>query len=263
MNRIDNCFEQLKAQGRKALIAFITAGDPDLDTTEKTVLKMYDCGADIIELGVPFSDPVAEGVTIQKASIRSLKGGTNLNKIFDTVVKIREQTDKPLMLMMYINTIFGYGTERFFRNCQIAGIDGVIVPDVPYEEREETQEYAEKYGIITVNLVAPTSHDRIKEIASHSKGFLYCVSSTGVTGVRSDYSTDFDEFFGLIKENASCPYAVGFGISGPEQAKKMSSYCDGVIIGSAIVGIMEEHGANSEKPVGEFITSVRAALDSD
>ena len=261
MNRIDKCFEQLKAEGRKALITFITAGDPDMDTTEKTALRMYDSGADIIELGVPFSDPVAEGVTIQKASLRSLSGGTNLTKIFDCVKKIRAKTDKPLLLMMYINTIFRYGTDRFFAQCKEYGIDGVIVPDTPYEERDEIADYAEKYGIVSVNLVAPTSHGRIKEIASHSKGFLYCVSSTGVTGVRQSYTTNFEEFFGLIKESCTCPYAVGFGISGPEQAKKMSGYCDGVIVGSAIVRIMEEKGAGSVESVGEFVKSLRTALD--
>ena len=262
MNRIDKCFEQLKAEGRKALITFITAGDPDMDTTEKTALKMYDSGADMIELGVPFSDPVAEGVTIQKASLRSLSGGTNLTKIFACVKNIRAKTDKPLLLMMYINTIFRYGTDRFFAQCREYGIDGVIVPDAPYEERDEIADYAEKYGIVGVNLVAPTSHDRIKEIASNSKGFLYCVSSTGVTGVRKSYTTNFEEFFGLIKESCPCPYAVGFGISGPEQAKKMSGYCDGVIVGSAIVRIMEEKGADSVEAVGEFVRSLRTALDS-
>ncbi|MCM1299063.1 MAG: tryptophan synthase subunit alpha [Firmicutes bacterium] len=260
MNRIEKCFEELKKENKKALITFITSGDPDLETTEKTALKMFESGADIIELGVPFSDPVAEGVTIQKASLRALKGGVNLDGIFDTVKKIREKTDKPLLLMMYINTIFVYGAERFFSNCKEYGIDGVIVPDMPYEEREEILDTAEKYGIINVNLVAPTSHDRIKEIASHSKGFLYCVSSTGVTGVRSSFTTDFDSFFGTIKQYASCPCAVGFGISGPEAAKKMSSYCDGVIVGSAIVRILEEKGADGAEDVGSFVRSLKDAM---
>ena len=260
MNRIEKCFSDLKEKNEKALITFITAGDPDLETTEKAVFEMFDNGADIIELGVPFSDPVAEGVTIQKSSLRSLKNGTNLTKIFETVKRIREKTEKPLILMMYINTIFVYGTDRFFADCKQYGIDGVIVPDMPFEERDEVQEFAEKYGVLNINLVAPTSRNRIEKIASESKGFLYCVSSTGVTGVRSGYTTDFDDFFGTIRKYAKCPCAVGFGISGPEQAKKMSGYCDGVIVGSAIVRIFEEKGSEASKAAGEFVKSLKDAL---
>ncbi|MGN0577722.1 MAG: tryptophan synthase subunit alpha [Ruminiclostridium sp.] len=260
MNRIEKCFSDLKERNEKALITFITAGDPDLEATEKAVFEMFGNGADIIELGVPFSDPVAEGVTIQKSSLRSLKNGTNLTKIFETVKRIREKTEKPLILMMYINTIFVYGTDRFFADCKQYGIDGVIVPDMPFEERDEVQESAEKYGVLNINLVAPTSRNRIEKIATESKGFLYCVSSTGVTGVRSGYTTDFDDFFGTIKKYAKCPCAVGFGISGPEQAKKMSGYCDGVIVGSAIVRIFEEKGSEAPKAAGEFVKSLKDAL---
>lgn len=261
MNRIDKCFEDLKAAGKKALITFITAGDPDMETTEKLALEMYEKGADIIELGVPFSDPIAEGVTIQRSSLRSLNGGTNLSKIFDAVKNIRKKTDKPLVLMMYINTIFVYGTEKFFSECREYGVDGVIVPDMPYEERDEVLECADKYGIHSINLVSPTSHDRIKEIAANSKGFLYCVSSTGVTGTRSEFTTDFDSFFGTIKKYVKCPYAVGFGISSPEQAKKMSSYCDGAIVGSAIVKLVEAKGRESISDVGEFVHSLKTAMN--
>lgn len=260
MNRIEKCFSDLKERNEKALITFITAGDPDLETTERAVFEMFGNGADIIELGVPFSDPVAEGVTIQKSSLRSLKNGTNLTKIFETVKRIREKTDKPLILMMYINTIFVYGTDRFFADCKQYGIDGVIVPDMPFEERDEVQEFAEKYGVLNINLVAPTSRNRIEKIASESKGFLYCVSSTGVTGVRSGYTTDFEDFFGTIKKYAKCPCAVGFGISGPEQAKKMSGYCDGVIVGSAIVRIFEEKGSEAPKAAGEFVKALKEAI---
>ena len=260
MNRIEKCFSDLKKRKEKALITFITAGDPDLEATERVVFEMFDNGADIIELGVPFSDPVAEGVTIQKSSLRSLKNGTNLTKIFETVKRIREKTEKPLILMMYINTIFVYGTDRFFADCKQYGIDGVIVPDMPFEERDEVQESAEKYGVLNINLVAPTSRNRIEKIATESKGFLYCVSSTGVTGVRSGYTTDFDDFFGTIRKYAKCPCAVGFGISGPEQAKKMSGYCDGVIVGSAIVRIFEEKGADAPKAAGEFVKSLKEAI---
>ncbi|MCM1053931.1 MAG: tryptophan synthase subunit alpha [Bacteroides sp.] len=260
MNRIEKCFEQLKAKNKKALITFITSGDPDLKTTEAAALEMFGKGADIIELGVPFSDPVAEGVTIQKASLRALRGGVDLDGIFSCVKNIRAKSEKPLLLMMYINTIFVYGTERFFKACAEYGIDGVIVPDMPYEEKDEIADFADKYGVININLVAPTSHDRIKEIASNSKGFLYCVSSTGVTGVRSSFSTDFDKFFGTIKKYASCPCAVGFGISGPEQAKKMSEYCDGVIVGSAIVRLFEKSGKSAVKEAGEFVKSLKDAI---
>lgn len=260
MNRIDAAFEKIKAEGRKALVTFITAGDPDMETTEKTALAMFDAGADIIELGVPFSDPIAEGVTIQKSSLRSLNGGTTLDKIFASVDNIRKATDKPLILMMYLNTIYVYGTEKFFGLCKEKGIDGVIVPDMPYEERDEILPYAEKYGVHNINLVSPASHERIREIAANSTGFLYCVSSNGVTGVRSEFKTDFDEFFGIIKESAACPCCVGFGISSPEQAKKMSGYCDGVIVGSAIVRIMEENGKASPDKVAEFTKGLADVL---
>ncbi len=261
-NRIDACFEELKAQGRKALITFVTAGDPDMETTEKVVLEMFDKGSDIVEIGVPFSDPIAEGSTIQKASLRSLSGGTNLDKIFDLVKKLRTQTDKPMLLMMYLNTVYRYGTEKFFSLCKENQLDGVIIPDMPFEERDEVQEYADKYGIYSIYLAAPTSHERIKMIASESKGFLYIVSSLGVTGTRKEINTDFDYLLEPLKDGEYCPACIGFGISNGEQAKKMASYCDGAIIGSAIVNIVEQHGKDAAKPVGEFISSVRAALDS-
>lgn len=261
MNRIDQCFQQLKAAGRKALITFITAGDPDMDTTEKTAEAMFKAGADIIELGVPFSDPIAEGVTIQKSSARSLAGGTTLDAIFDCVSRLRARTEKPLILMMYLNTIYAYGTERFFSICAQRGIDGVIVPDMPYEEREEILPFAEKYNIHNINLVSPASHDRIKTIAADSEGFLYCVSANGVTGVRSEFNTDFDSFFSLIRGNAKCPCCVGFGISGPEKAREMAAYCDGVIVGSAIVRIMEENGTDSPEKVAEFTKALADGIN--
>lgn len=260
-NRIDSCFEQLKADGKKALITFVTAGDPDMETTEKCVLEMFENGADIVELGVPFSDPIAEGPTIQKASLMSLKGGTTLDKIFELVRSLRKKTDKPLLLMMYINTIFKYGTEKFFSLCKENEIDGVIVPDLPFEERDEITPYAEKYGVYSINLVAPTSHERVKMIAKESKGFLYVVSSLGVTGTRSKITTDFDSLLAPLHENEiSCPACIGFGISNPEQAGIMSSYCDGAIVGSAIVNIIAENGANSPKKVGEFVKSLKDGM---
>ncbi len=260
MNRIEKALSELKNKNEKALIPFVTAGDPDIETTEKLVLEMFENGADIIEIGVPFSDPVAEGKVIQAASLRSLNQGTNLNGIFGMVERLRQKTDKPLLLMMYINTIFRFGTEKFFELCREKGIDGVIVPDLPYEEKGEIAPYAEKNGIIPISLVAPTSHQRIATIASEAKGFLYCVSSTGVTGTRSKFTTNFDEFFGEIKKSCLVPAMVGFGISNPEQAAKMSGYCDGVIVGSAIVKIVEEYGMDSVKKVGEFVKSLKNAI---
>ena len=258
-NRIDSCFEQLKAKGEKALITFVTAGDPDMETTEKLVIEMFDKGADIIELGVPFSDPIAEGKTIQLASQRSLRGGTTLDKIFEMVKSLRQKTDKPLLLMMYVNTIFKYGTERFFKSCSELQIDGVIVPDLPFEEREEIQPAADKYGVYNINLVSPTSADRVSMIAKESKGFLYVVSSLGVTGTRSDITTDFGTLLAPLK-NFDVPACIGFGISSPELAKKMSEHADGVIVGSAIVNKVADGGRDSVPTVGEFTAALKAPL---
>lgn len=259
-NRIDSCFEKLKEKNEKALIAFVTAGDPDLKTTEKIVLEMYEQGADIIELGVPFSDPIAEGPTIQKASLRSLQNGTTLDGIFELVSGIRKKSDKPLLLMMYVNTIFKYGVERFFASCRERQIDGVIVPDLPFEERDEISDTADKYGIYSINLVAPTSADRVSMIAKESKGFLYVVSSLGVTGTRSDITTDFDTLLSPLKENCTVPYCIGFGISTPEMAGKMAAHADGVIVGSAIVNKIAENGKDSQKAVGEFVKALKQPL---
>lgn len=261
MNRIDRKFDELKQQGRKALITFVTAGDPDLDTTIDLVLAMEKGGADIVELGVPFSDPVAEGPVIQEASLRSLQNGTTLVKIFEMVKKLRQKTDMPLLLMMYVNTIFRFGTQRFFDLCVECGIDGVIVPDLPFEERDEIKGFADAVGVYSISLVAPTSHERIKMIAEAGKGFLYCVSSTGVTGVRDRFSTDFQEFFDAIERYTAVPAAVGFGIATPEQAKVMKQYCEGVIVGSAIVEKVAEYGTKAAEPVGSLVASLRKALD--
>lgn len=261
-NRIDACFEALKAEGRKALVTFVTAGDPDLAATEDIVLEMFDKGADIVEIGVPFSDPIAEGGTIQRASLRSLKNGTNLDQIFELVSRLRDTTDKPILLMMYINTVYRYGTERFFRNCKNVQIDGVIIPDMPFEERDEVKEYADKTGVYSIYLAAPTSKERISMIAAESKGFLYIVSSLGVTGTRSEITTDFNELLAPLRDGDYVPGCIGFGISNGEQARKMADYCDGCIIGSAIVNIVEKYGKDSVQPVGEFISSVREALDA-
>ena len=189
MNRIDKKLQQLKAENKKALITYVTCGDGGYDTTESAVLKMAENGADIIELGVPFSDPIAEGPVIQAASERALKNGTTLKGIFEMVKRLRSKTNIPLLLMMYVNSIFRFGTEKFFTMCEDTGIDGVIVPDLPFEEKEEIQESADKHSIINISLITPTSTDRISMIAKEAKGFVYCVSSTGVTGMRSRFTT--------------------------------------------------------------------------
>lgn len=261
-NKIDARLEQCKAEGRKALITFITAGDGGYDCTEKAVLEMAKNGADLIELGVPFSDPIAEGPVIQCASERSLRSGTTLVGIFDLVRRLRKETDVPLLLMMYLNTIFRFGTDRFFALCEECGIDGVIVPDIPFEEKDEIQGSADAHNVRNISLVTPASEDRIQMIASEATGFLYCVSSNGVTGVRSQFQTDFAPFFERIHKYAKVPCAVGFGISGPEAAREMSQYCDGVIVGSAVVRLVEQYGSDAPKEIGAFTKSLRDALDA-
>lgn len=261
-NRIESKLEQLKTAGKKALITYVTCGDGGFDTTETAVMEMINSGADIIELGVPFSDPIAEGSVIQSASVRSLSGGTTLAGIFDMVKRLRKKTDAPLLLMLYLNSIFGFGTERFFNICAEIGIDGVIIPDMPYEEKGEIQPYADNNNIISISLVTPTSKDRIEKIASSARGFVYCVSSTGVTGMRSSFKTDFDQFISEIKKYTDIPCAIGFGISNGEQAHEMKQYCDGVIVGSAIVNIIAENQRRCAKPVHDFTVSLREGLDS-
>lgn len=262
-NRIDAKLEQCKAEGRKALITFITSGDGGYACTEEAVLEMEKNGADLIELGVPFSDPIAEGPVIQRASERALQGGTTLVGIFDMVRRLRQKTDVPLLLMMYLNTIFRFGTDRFFSLCKECGIDGVIVPDIPFEEKDEIQGSADKYNVHNISLVTPASEDRIQMIASEATGFLYCVSSNGVTGVRSEFETNFAPFFEKIHKYAKVPCAVGFGISGPETAKRMGQYCDGVIVGSAIVRLVEQYGGtDAPAQVGKFVKSLREGLDA-
>lgn len=260
--KIRETFENRKKNGQKALVTYIVSGDYGYETTKENIRAMVKAGADVIEIGIPFSDPIAEGVVIQEASQHSLAGGTTLKGIFQMVKELREEIkETPFVMMMYINTIYRFGTERFFELCNECGVQGVIVPDMPYEEKDEIQPIATAHGVDNVSLVTPTSHDRIAKIAKDAEGFLYCVSSIGVTGTRSEFTTDFDEFFGIIKKNATIPCAVGFGISGPEQAKKMSTYCDGVIVGSAIVKLISKYGEESPEKVYEFTKSLRDALD--
>ncbi|MBR3410811.1 MAG: tryptophan synthase subunit alpha [Candidatus Methanomethylophilaceae archaeon] len=246
----------------KALIAFVTCGDPDLDTTKAIVRSMASNGVDLIELGIPFSDPTAEGPVIQGANVRALKAGTTTDKIFDMVESIRDDVDIPMVFMTYANVVFSYGTDRFLDRCVKAGIKGLILPDVPFEEKEDFAPACEKHGMCLISMVAPTSHERIAMIAKESKGFLYVVSSLGVTGTRSKITTDIGSITEAIKKVTDTPCAVGFGISNPQQAKDMSKKADGVIIGSAIVRLVAEYGRDSAKPVGEFVKSVKEAMRS-
>ena len=244
----------------KAFIPFVTAGDPDLETTEKLLIEMSKNGADIIEIGIPFSDPIAEGVVIQEADLRALTSGTTTDKIFEMVKRVRSEIKCALAVMTYMNPIFVYGTDKFMQRCSECGISAVIVPDTPFEEKQELAPYCDKYGVELVSLIAPTSHDRIKMIAKESQGFVYCVSSMGVTGVRSEITTDIGEMISLVKSVSDTPCAVGFGISTPEQAKKMAQSADGVIVGSAIVKIVAKYGKDCIKPVCDYVKSMKEAI---
>lgn len=251
MSKIQKAFE-----GKKAFIPFITCGDPDLETTEQLVYAMEKAGAALIELGIPFSDPTAEGPVIQDANIRALSGGVTTDKIFDMVEKIRKNTQIPLVFMTYANVVFSYGAERFIKKAAEIGMDGLILPDVPYEEKEEFDGICKQYGLDLVSLIAPTSHDRIKMIAKDASGFIYCVSSLGVTGTRSAITTDIGAMVNLVKEVTDLPCAVGFGISTPEQAAKMCESADGAIVGSAIVKICAKYRKDCVPYVAEYVRSM-------
>ena len=255
MSNIKNAF----ANG-KAFIPFITCGDPDIETTYNVVIEAVKNGADLIELGIPFSDPTAEGPVIQEANIRALSGGITTDKVFDLVRKLRETVTIPLVFMTYANVVFSYGADRFIKTCSEIGIDGLIIPDIPFEEKEEFTPYCEKYDVDLISMIAPTSEDRIAMIAKEAKGFIYVVSSMGVTGTRSSFSNDLSKITEKIREVTDVPCAIGFGISNPEQAKKMASISDGAIVGSAIIKILAAHGKEAPSYVGEFVKSMKDAI---
>lgn len=255
MSNIKNAFEN-----KKAFIPFITCGDPDIETTKKIVQAAADNGADLIELGIPFSDPTAEGPVIQAANIRALSKGITTDDVFELVKDLRKTISIPMVFMTYANVVFSYGAEKFMKNCQETGVDGIILPDLPFEEKGEFADVCKKYDVALISLIAPTSHQRIAMIAKEAEGFIYLVSSLGVTGTRSEITTDLASIVKIIRENTDIPCAIGFGISNPEQAAKMAAISDGAIVGSAIIKIMAEHGTDAPSHVGEFVKSMKSAV---
>jgi tryptophan synthase alpha chain len=256
MNRIQAAFKK-----RKALIAFITGGDPDLETTARLIDAMAQAGADLIEIGIPFSDPVAEGPVIQAADARALAAGCTVDRLFDMVSRISARVPVPLLFMTYINPVFAYGKERFMARCAQSGIAGIIVPDLPFEEKQELADVCQAHNVSLIAMIAPTSGDRIAAIAGEAEGFVYGVSSLGVTGVRSEIKTDIRSMLAQVRAVTSVPCAVGFGVSTPDQAEAIARVADGVIVGSAIVRIVAEYGRASVEPVQAYIRSMRNAID--
>lgn len=244
----------------KAFIPFITCGDPDIDTTAAIVRAAAANGADLIELGIPFSDPTAEGPVIQAANIRALSGGINTDKVFDLVRELRKDVTVPLVFMTYANVVFSYGADRFISTCAKVGIDGLILPDIPFEEKGEFIDHCHKYDVALISLIAPTSENRVGMIAREAEGFIYLVSSLGVTGTRDTIATDLTSIVRVIRENTDIPCAVGFGISTPQQAHDMAAVSDGAIVGSAIIKIIEKYGTDAAEYVGEYVRSMKEAL---
>ena len=255
MSKISDAF-----QNKKAFVAYLMAGDPNLATSAEYILTAQKAGADLIEIGIPFSDPIAEGEVIEAASLRALSAGTRLDGIFEMVASIKDQMQIPMVFMTYVNPVYVYGYDRFFARCVDIGICGIIIPDLPYEEQGEAKEVAKKYGIEVVTLVAPTSQQRVTEIARHAEGFLYVVSSMGVTGVRSEITTDLSSIVADIRKSTDMPVAIGFGISTPEQAAHYATVADGVIVGSAIVRIIAEFGTNAHDKLFEYISLMKNAM---
>ena len=247
-------------QNGKAFIPFITCGDPALETTAAAVRAMAQNGADLIELGIPFSDPTAEGPVIQAANIRALQGGVDTDKIFDLVRELRKDVTVPMVFMTYANVVFSYGAEEFISTCREIGIDGLILPDIPFEEKEEFSDICRRYEVDLISLIAPTSENRIGMIAKDAEGFIYLVSSLGVTGVRSEITTDLGAIVKVIRENTDVPCAIGFGISTPEQAKKMAGLADGAIVGSAIVRLLEQYGKDAPEHIGAYVRKMKDAV---
>ena len=246
----------------KAFIPFFTCGDPNLATTGRLVRAAVENGADLVELGIPFSDPTAEGPVIQGANLRALQGGVTTDKIFDFVRKLRQDVTIPLVFMTYANVVFSYGAEAFIRTCQEIGVDGMILPDLPFEEKKEFAPLCQQYGVALISLIAPTSDKRIAMIAKEAEGFLYIVSSLGVTGTRSEITTDLASIVKVVRENTDIPCAIGFGISTPKLAKKMAALADGVIVGSAMVKLIGEYGEEAVRYVADYVAGMKNAIMS-
>lgn len=256
MSKIANAFKN-----GKAFIGFLTAGDPSIEKTVEFILAMEEAGCDLIEIGIPFSDPMAEGVVIQDANVRALKHNTTTDDVFDIVKAVRAKSDVPLVFLTYINPVFFYGYEKFFKKCNELGVDGIISPDLPYEEKGEIVDIARKNEVDVISLIAPTSKERIQKIASDASGFIYVVSSLGVTGMRSEIKTDLKSILEDIRDVTDLPLAVGFGINTPEQARNIGEIADGVIVGSAIVKIIEEHGEDATSVLKEYVSSMKKACN--
>lgn len=256
-NNIGKVFD---TENKKAFIAFLTAGDPDADSTVKFILEMERAGVDLVEIGIPFSDPTAEGVVIQEANIRALGAGMTTDGVFEIVRRVREVSQIPLAFMTYVNPVFHYGYDRFFAKCEELGVGAIIVPDVPYEEKAELEEPAEAHHVHVISMISPTSESRIQAIASEAEGFIYVVSSMGVTGVRNEIKTDLSAMVESIRKVTDVPCAIGFGISTPEQAKKMAALSDGAIVGSAIVRIIAEYGKEAAPRLYEYVKSMKDAV---
>lgn len=244
----------------KAFIGFVTGGDPSIEKSEEFILKMVEAGCDLIEIGIPFSDPIAEGPVIQEANLRALSAGTTTDKLFGLAARIREQTDVPLVFLTYLNPVFRYGYDAFCAKCEEAGVNGMIIPDMPFEEKEELLPFAKAHNVDVISLIAPTSEQRIKEIASEATGFIYVVSSMGVTGVRSEIKTDLGAILSAVKESAKVPAAVGFGVNTPEQAVKIAQVADGVIVGSAIVKLIAQYGDDAGQYVHDYVKEMKDAI---
>ena len=255
MNRVCSAFKN-----KKAFIGFLTAGDPDIACSKEFILEMEKAGADLVEIGIPFSDPIAEGKVIEAANTRALSCGTTTDTVFELVRSLRKSSQIPLVLLTYLNPVFRYGYGKFFERCNSSGVDGIIIPDLPHEEKDELKEHARKNDVKIISLIAPTSKERIKRIAESSSGFIYLVSSMGVTGVRDSIDTDLETIVKDIRAVTDTPVAIGFGVSTPEQAKSLGGLSDGVIVGSAIVKIIERHGKNAAPYLYEYVKSMKSAF---
>ncbi len=256
MNRIDEKFKMLREKNNKAFIAYICGGDPSLEDTEKIVYALEEAGCDVIELGIPFSDPLADGPVIQDASLRSITNGFKIDKFFETVRDIRKKSQMPLVTMVYYSTIFGYGKEKFIEKCISLGLDGLIVPDLPYEEYDEIYYLIENTELYLIPLIAITSKERTPMLVEKAKGFIYCVSSLGVTGERKAFDQRIYDYINYVKEKTDVPVCIGFGISKKEDVDKFEKYADGVIVGSAIVRKIFESKGDLEK-VKLFVKEIK------